>query len=89
MKIYQHYQGETSDLTFLALDLSEWNILRIEVEDKNAAVLLNNVKVYEETYEQTSGEIKGLQFRFKGSGMVDDVLLTSVKNDTVYYDDFE
>jgi len=89
VKIYQHYQGETSDLTFLALDLSEWNILRIEVEDKNAAVLLNNVKVYEETYEQTSGEIKGLQFRFKGSGMVDDVLLTSVKNDTVYYDDFE
>lgn len=83
-----HFQGETSDLSFLAMDLSDWNILNIEVVDKNATVYINDAKIYEESYTQSSGEIKGLQFRFKGSGMVDNVLMTSVMNDTVYYDDF-
>jgi hypothetical protein len=49
---------------------------------------MNNEKTYEGQYEQTAGDIKGLQIRFKGSGMVDYMLMTSVDNDTVYYDDF-
>jgi hypothetical protein len=84
----KNYFGRDSDLSFLARDLSDWIVMRVEVVDKNLSFYMNNVKTYEGQYEQTAGDIKGLQIRFKGSGMVDYMLMTSVENDTVYYDDF-
>ncbi len=80
-----HYEGETSDLSFLSRDLTEWSHLVMEVREKNASVYFNDVKLYEEAYTRSSGEIKGLEIRFKGSGMIDYLLLTSPENDTVYY----
>ena len=84
----KNFDGKTSDLSFLSRDLSNWTVLRVEVEDKNVTLFLDDKKVYSEHYSQTAGDIKGLQIRFKGSGMVDYMLMTNVKSDTVYYDDF-
>jgi hypothetical protein len=83
-----NYDGRYSDLSFLARDLSDWIVMRVEVVDKNFFIYMNNEKTYEGLYKETAGDIKGLQMRFKGSGMVDYMLMTSVDNDTVYYDDF-
>lgn len=83
-----HYEGETSDLSYLARDLTRWNILIMEVEEKTAAVYFNDEKIYEESYTRPSGEIMGLEARFKGSGMVEYILLTTSENDTVFYDSF-
>jgi hypothetical protein len=83
-----NYFGRDSDLSFLARDLSDWVLLRVEVVDNSFSIYMNNEKTYEGLYKETAGDIKGLQMRFKGSGMVDYMLMTSVENDTVYYDDF-
>ncbi|MEX0980578.1 MAG: hypothetical protein WD577_07845 [Bacteroidales bacterium] len=82
------YEGRYSDLSFLARDMSDWIVMRVEVVDKNFSIYMENEKTYEGSYKPAAGDIKGLQIRFKGSGMVDYMLMTSVDNDTVYYDDF-
>jgi hypothetical protein len=83
-----NFDGRYSDLSFLARDLSDWIVLRVEVVDKSFSIYLNNEKTYEGPYKETAGDIKGLQMRFKGSGKVDYMLMTTVENDTVYFDDF-
>jgi hypothetical protein len=83
-----HYEGETSDLSFLARNLALWNHLAIEVRNKKAVVYFNEEKLYEESYNQSSGEIKGLEIKFKGTGMTDYMLLTTPENDTAFYDGF-
>ncbi len=85
----KYYDGVTSDLSFLARDLTRWNLLRIEVIDKQAAVYFNDELIHEEAFTQEPGKIKGLNIRFKGSGLVDYLLLTSVEGDTAYFADFK
>jgi hypothetical protein len=84
----KNYFGRDSDLSFLAMDLSDWLVMRVEVVDKSLSIYMNNEKTYEGLYKEVAGDIKGLQMRFKGSGMVDYMLMTSIENDTVYFDDF-
>jgi hypothetical protein len=83
-----NFDGRYSDLSFLAMDMSDWIVMRVEVVDKNFSIYMNNEKTYEGLYKETAGDIKGLHMRFKGSGMVDYMLMTSIENDTVYFDDF-
>lgn len=82
------FEGKTCDLSFLSRDLSDWIVLKVEIEDKDVTLLIDDEIIYQQRYTQSAGDIKGFQMRFKGSGMVDYMLLSNIKNDTVYFDDF-
>lgn len=84
----KYYTGEYYDLEALTMTPGEYHVMTMEVKEKTASVYLNGDLVYELIYETSTGEIKGLEVFFKGSGIVDQLTLTNNNNDTVYYENF-
>ncbi len=84
----KYFSGMNRDLSFLATNIARWNLVNIEVINKKARILINNNEVFSTEYDKDCGEILGLQFRFKGSGLVDYVNLRTVNDSLVYADSF-
>lgn len=80
--------GVSNNLDILGRDISSWIIVRIEVNGRDAKLFFDDEEVYSGNYFGDSGEIQGLEFLFKGSGLVDYVSLKSIDGVEVYRDDF-
>lgn len=80
--------GRENDLSAFGCDLSEWNDLRCEVENRTAKLILNGNVIYQLSYKEPAGRIIGIYYYFYGCGAVDYVKLTDAQGDIVYTDDF-
>ena len=83
-----YISGKNNDLSAFGCDLNNWNELELEVKDKIATVILNGNKIYRTAFENTNGAIKGVAYRFAGSGAIDYVRLSDLNDQLVYSEDF-
>jgi len=80
--------GKTKDLSIFGCDLSIWNELRCEVENKNVEIFLNEESIYQLAFTLAPGKIIGLHIMFYGSGSIDFVQLQNKQGKIIYFDDF-
>lgn len=80
--------GKTSDLSSIALDITQWTDIEVRVRDKHVTVFFNNNKVYSSSYTQSSGFITGLAFISNGLCEIDHVEVKGVDGKIVYSNSF-
>ncbi|CAM2011498.1 hypothetical protein [Acanthopleuribacter pedis] len=80
--------GRKHDFSAFGRDLSEWRELSLTAEAGRVTIHIDGDPVYQHQLALDAGPIKGLQFRFLGTGSVDWVELKSPHGETVYRDDF-
>ncbi|MBO6523710.1 MAG: hypothetical protein JJ971_07800 [Balneolaceae bacterium] len=89
IKIGEDYQeGRDNDLSAFGTDIYNWQDLTLVVEDKTGKVFLNGSEIYETTFLEDFGEIKGLDFRTSGLIEVDYILLKDIEGNLVFQDSF-
>lgn len=76
--------GKTNDLSALATNVDEWHDYEISIKDKMATVYIDNKKVFERKYRESSGMITGLGFISNGLCEVNSVELKG-GNGKVFY----
>lgn len=81
--------GESADLSAFGADMSQWQHIRLEVQDKEVAVYLGNQLIFEDEFEEDPGKVVGIRYRFLGSGAVDYVRLRNGAGMMVLEDEFE
>ena len=80
--------GHTTDLRFLSGKFNNWTHFELHVVNKNIVIKIENKEVFQGTYNESCGELFGLEFRFKGSGMIDFVSLHNTADQELYFNDF-
>ena len=89
IKIGEVYQsGRDHDLSSFGTDIFNWQQLELRVRNKTGVVFLNEKKVYEITFKDDFGDIKGLDFRSSGLAEIDYIKLLDLDDNTVYEDEF-
>jgi hypothetical protein len=83
-----HKNGKYDDLSTLSSDLSDWNVLKIKVEESKAIITNGSDTIFTCVYKQPLGSIKGIRFVTKGSGAFDYIKLYNDQNHLVYEDNF-
>lgn len=66
----KHIWGRNEDFAFLQRDMLKPHTLSLEVKNQKAVYFIDGKKVFETTYTQPIGKIKGLVYIFRGSGKV-------------------
>ncbi len=84
----QYLNGETADLSAFGCDLSEWQHIRLKVEQQQLSVYRNEQLVFQTTFEKDAGKVAGIRYRFQGAGSVDYVRLLDENEQEVFQDDF-
>ena len=85
----QFLDGKTQDLSAFGCNLSEWQHLRLTVEQQQLSVYRNETLVYQTTFQQDAGKVVGLRYQFRGAGSVDYVRLLDQNQAVVFLDEFE
>ena len=83
----KHEVKGDSPLAFKS-DLSNWQELIIENNDKHITVKLGDQMLYETTYKQSIGIIKGFNFTFAGLGEIDYLKIYDLNSKLVYAEEF-
>lgn len=65
--------GQHEDLKDLSFNLIEWNTLKIEIKDMSAKILLGNNTIYKLNYNNPMGKLRGIHYKFSGSGAADNI----------------
>ncbi len=81
--------GNSADLSMFGCDMSEWNKLFCEVENRKVRISLNDNQVYELTYDTPAGKLMGIHLLFGGCGSADYVRFFNKNGEAVFEDDFE
>ncbi|MFK7923163.1 MAG: hypothetical protein AB8H47_14465 [Bacteroidia bacterium] len=91
LKLGENYlSGREHDFSAFGVDdLEAWHELALIVREQQAEVLLDGKSIYETTYEQDLGLIKGLDIRFEGLGQADWIRLWDGEGELVFEDEFE
>jgi hypothetical protein len=71
--------GKTEDLSALAIDLSKFRDIKIEVIEKAVSILIEGKKVFSKTYVESIGDIVGIRYKFLGIGSVEAFHITNKK----------
>jgi hypothetical protein len=83
------WRGSTHNLSFMDLNLQEWQVFKVIIKNHVAVFYVNDKEVFKTKCEDNLGLIKGISYNFKGSGSVDWVKLSnSYTGKLVFYDDF-
>ncbi len=87
---YNDYResGKRNDLSMFGCDMDEWQKLKIVANNGKVDVYLNDQPVKSFTFRHNSGKITYLQYRFKGCGKVDYVVLKDTTGVLVYSEHF-
>lgn len=80
--------GNEHDLSAFGTDLSEWQEVSLQIDDKFATVLLNDENIYETRFEDDFGKVVGVDYRFSGLGSIDYLRFRNTDETIVYEDDF-
>lgn len=90
LKFGQEYtSGKNNDLSVFGTDLNIWNDVKMVFNNKMVSVYLNGEEIYKTSYKNSNGEIKGVLFRFAGSGSVDYTRLFDANKNLIFTEDFE
>ncbi len=81
--------GIREDVSALGCDLSNWVRVRYEVKDRKGRIFINDEKAVELNLDFNPKELKGLLFRFQGTGSVNYVRLSSTDGQILYEDNFD
>ena len=84
----KYMNGKYNDLSSLSADLSSWNIMKITIKDFNATITNGADTIFTCPYTQLLGQIKGIRFVTKGSGVFDYVRLYNSMGQILYDDNF-
>jgi hypothetical protein len=84
-----YVSGRDTDLSSLGCNVLEWQTLRIDNHDKNAAVYLNDRRVLQATYKKDFGKIVGITLAFNGPGAIDYLRIRNTAGQLVYSEEFE
>ena len=83
----QKEQVKSGPLAFRA-DLSQWQELTIENRNKHLTIKLGDKVLYQTTYEQPLGAVKGFLFNFTGLGEIDYLNMYNLDDKLVYKEEF-
>ncbi len=81
-------KGNENDLSGFGVDFSQYVKVRLEVENGHAKFFVNDKMVYQISGITLSSKIKGIVFRFQGTGSVDWVKLRKGDGTLVYDEEF-
>ncbi|WP_321374562.1 hypothetical protein [uncultured Draconibacterium sp.] len=84
----QYAMGTNNDLSAFGTNMDEWNKVKIEISNKMVTILLNDEEIYSTSYEGSNGALKGVSYRFAGSGAVDYTRLYNPNGDLTFSSDF-
>ncbi len=84
----KHLNGKFYDLSALSANLSDWNVIRIKIENRKAEIINGGDLIFSDSYTRLLGRIKGIRFVTKGSGAFDRVSLNDIQGHVIYSDDF-
>ncbi|WP_297095801.1 hypothetical protein [uncultured Draconibacterium sp.] len=85
----EYVMGTNNDLSAFGTDLNSWNSLKLDISNKFVTVLLNDEEIYTTSYENSNGALKGVSYRFAGSGAVDYTKLSDNNDQLVFSEEFE
>jgi len=77
------------DITRFGFDMEQWHTVRIKTKNQLAELYVDNELVYQTNYQAKLGNIKGISFQFRGSGIVDYVKLQRHDGTIVYEENFD
>ncbi|MDN5203738.1 hypothetical protein QQ008_20275 [Fulvivirgaceae bacterium BMA10] len=83
-----YMKGEDYDLSALGVDFSDWQHLKCQVKEKQVKLFINNNLAFTIDYQDDAGEVVGMRYKFKGSGMVDYARLYNEKDELVFGEKF-
>ncbi len=77
-----------SDLSGFGCNIYDWQKVEITSMDSRTEIILNNEIIATILDSTGMGKFKGFSLSFDGIGSMDYILLSSIVNDTIFYDDF-
>jgi len=80
--------GINANLSTLTFDNETWNNLHVVVKENEVRVFLNNKLVFSGNYQGSNGKIVGLEYTFKGTGILDYIHLKDLSTQQEFFDDF-
>ena len=86
---YDYISGTNNDLSAFGTNLNQWNDVKMEFKNKIVTVFLNGDEIYKTSYENSNGPIKGVNYRFAGSGSIDYLHLFDSEENLTFSEDFE
>jgi hypothetical protein len=77
------------ELKGLGYTMEDWCVLSMRIENKKAVIFIDGKVALTMDYREELGDLRGIQFYLKGSGAVDWVRVTDLKESKVkFFDDF-
>ena len=71
----EYINGRTHDLSGFGVDFSEPVSIRLEIANDRAVYQVNGRDVYQDQIRKAIGSVVGLQIRFTGTRMIQNVVL--------------
>ncbi|MFY0598611.1 MAG: hypothetical protein JXR03_02995 [Cyclobacteriaceae bacterium] len=62
-----------SELSKLAVDIGDWQEIELTNAHKKMSLMVNQKKIFEDSYEQSMGKLVGTSIEFHGSGTIESV----------------
>ncbi len=84
----KYVAGKNNDLSAFGTDLNNWNDIKLIIDNKLVTVFLNGKEIFKTAFENSNGEIKGVYYRFAGSGAIDYARLYDNNDKLVYAEEF-
>jgi hypothetical protein len=81
--------GERQNLSDFKVDIKNWNTLHIIVREKQVEVFINDELIYKEKYQESNGEIVGVENVFKGSGLLDYIKIKDLNSGKTFIENFD
>jgi hypothetical protein len=70
-------------------DISDWTSFQIKSKDQTTFFSINNELIFEQEYTKEIGRLKGIIFRFFGSGQADGIQIFNERNELCFKEDFD
>ena len=65
-----YISGKENDLSVLGIDFKNPRNIGISIVDKHVKIIVDNIVIYQNQYEESVGRLVGLRYRFLGAGEV-------------------
>ncbi len=84
----KHYFGRFTDLSQFSRDVTQWRKISIQVKQQQAKVFFEGEEIFNQDYNRAVGELKGIIYRFYGTGSVKNCKITG-PNRLIFHDNFQ
>lgn len=81
-----HLAGESNDLSSFGADYSSWQLVQLDVREKDVTIQIGTNQPFTFSYSHEMGKVVGIWFQFVGRGMIDEIRLTD-ENERIMYEE--